>query len=258
MKFDPALAKSFGLHSVIIALLLVSVNFTADPIAMPVQSVPVIEATFIDAQAIADKKREEERILAEQKRIEDQKRAEQRKAADAKRRAEAKRKAEKAAEDKRLKEQKRQQDLKKKAAQEAKRKRELEEANKRKAEDARKQKELDRLQEEQLEAERREQAARRNQQRNQQISNDVERYRAEINGRIQRHIIDDPAFKGKECRLNIKLASTGLVIKVSTLGGDPALCRVAENAVIREEKLPVSDDPAVYEELKNINLTVKL
>lgn len=254
MNIEPSLVKSLGLHCGLISLLFLSVNFTAEPVATPLPNVPVIQATFIDAQAIADKKREEERKLAEQRKLEAKKREQQRKAEAAKRRKAEQAKAQKAAEEKRKKEQKKQQELKKKAAEEARRKRELEAEKLRQAEEARKQAELDSLLEEQLAAERTAQQARRNQ----QVLNEVERYRAQIYAQIQRHIIEDPAFNGKSCRLNIKLASTGFVTSVRKLEGDPALCRLAENAVIREEKLPVSEDPAVYQELKNINLTVAL
>jgi colicin import membrane protein len=258
VKMDPALVKSLGLHAAMVAMLLVSVNFTAEPTPIAASQAPVIQATFIDAQAIADKKREEQQKLAEQRKQQEieQERERQRrqkiKAAEQRKAEQAK--AKKAAEEKRKREIQKKRELERKAAVEAKRKREQEEAKRRQVEEAKKQAELDRLQEEQLAAERQAQQARRNQ----QILNEVDRYKAQIVAQIQRHIIEDPAFNGKRCRLNIKLASTGFVTRVKIMGGDTALCRLAENAVIREETLPVSNDPAVYEQLKDINLTVAL
>lgn len=258
VKLDPALIKSLGLHGVLVVMLLVSVNFSAKPTPSPLSQAPVIQATFIDAQAIADKKREQQQKLAEQRKQQalEQERERQRlkkiKVAEQQKADQAR--AKKAAEEKRKQAFKKQRELERKAAEEAKRKREQEEARQRQAEAAKKQAELDKLQEEQLAAERQAQQARRNQ----QVLNEVERYKAQIVAQIQRHIIEDPAFNGKRCRLNIKLASTGFVTRVKIMGGDNALCRLAENAVIREEKLPVSSDPAVYEQLKDINLTVAL
>ena len=251
MKFDPPLVKSLSLHFVVVASLFVSVDFTADDMPMPSADLPVIQATFIDAQAIADREREERRV-AEEKRKKEQD------AAAAKRRAEQKRREQREAEKKRQQELKRERELKKKAAEEVKRKREEAEAKKReaaeKAAEDKRQRDLDKLMEEQMAAERRAQQKRRSQ----QILTEVDKYRVQIQQTIMRYLVEDPDFKGKTCRLNIRLASTGLVSKVSIIEGEPALCRAAQSAVLRPDKLPVSDDPDVYEQLKNINLTVKL
>ena len=51
------LYKSIGLHLFIAALLLISVSFSPDPLPSMPSNAPVIEATFIDAQAIADQKK---------------------------------------------------------------------------------------------------------------------------------------------------------------------------------------------------------
>ena len=142
------------------------------------------------------------------------------------------------------------------AEEKARERKEREEAEK--AEKARKEKEaaeraeMERIMQEQLA---KEQEAMQ-QQRRQHVLSEKERYQALIHQTIKRYLNAD--FKGKSCRLNIRLATTGLVTKVSVLDGDPALCRAAQSAVLRPDRLPVSDDPAVYEELKNINLKVEL
>ena len=52
-----AIYKSLGLHTVVAALLLISVSFSPDPLPSLPSNAPLIEATFIDAQKIADTKR---------------------------------------------------------------------------------------------------------------------------------------------------------------------------------------------------------
>lgn len=102
-----------------------------------------------------------------------------------------------------------------------------------------------------------EQAAQQ-QRRRAQVLTEVERYTALIQQTIKRNLYNDDSFKGKVCRLNIKLATTGFVTSIRILGGHDALCRAAESAVRRAEELPVSDAADVYEQLKDINLKVEL
>lgn len=241
------LAKSVGLHVLIVACMMISVSFSVDPLSMPAQTMPVIEATFIDAQAIADKKRAEEQAVAQQRERERQtekKRQQARAAAEKKKRQKA--------------EKKRQQELKRKAAEEVRKKRQREEAKKAEAERKKREAEekaaLEKIQREQLAAEQAAQQARRSR----QVLSEVDKYRALIYSTIKRFLIEDPAFKGKRCRLNVRLASTGLVTQVTIKDGDPALCRASQSAVLKPDKLPVSSDPDVFEELRNINLTVEL
>ena len=251
-----ALLKSLGVHSAIAAVLLISITFTPEPLPELPGTAPVIEATFIDAQAIADKKRAQQQAEA-QARAEEQER--QRRAQEAQRQAEQKRAAERRAAEKRKAEEaerKRQQELKKVAAQKEKERKEREAKAKAEAERKRKAEqekaEMERIMQEQLEAE---QAAQR-QRRAKQVVSEVERYQALIQSTVQRHLIEDDSFKGKQCLLNIRLATTGLVTKVTILEGDPVLCKAAERAVLRPNKLPVSDEPDVYEKLKDINIRV--
>lgn len=250
-----ALLKSLGLHVVIAILLLISVSLSSSPI-MPVVSdsaAPVINATFIDAQAIADAQRAQAQAEAQARA--EQERKEQA-AEDKRRRETAARKAREEKAAKEAAEAKHQSELRRLAEEKARERKEREEAQK--AEKARKEKEaaeraeLERIMQEQLA---KEQEAMQ-QQRRQHVLSEKERYQALIHQTIKRYLNAD--FKGKSCRLNIRLATSGLVTQVSILDGDPALCRAAQSAVLRPDKLPVSDDPAVYEELKNINLKVEL
>jgi colicin import membrane protein len=64
-------------------------------------------------------------------------------------------------------------------------------------------------------------------------------------------------MRGKECRVNIRLAFNGLVTSVKSLGGDKLVCDAALRAIRLADTLPVSKDKDVFEQLKNINLTIK-
>ena len=111
----------------------------------------------------------------------------------------------------------------------------------------------EKLLDEQLQAE---QAARQ-QRRNKQVLSEVQKYQALIKQTIQRNLIVDDAMKGKSCRLNIRLASNGLVTQVTELGGNTILCRAAKAAVFKSDTLPVSKEADVYQQLREINLTVE-
>lgn len=271
-----ALAKSSLLHFLVVGLLFLSVDIS--PIPEPVQavSVPVIEAVVIDQTALEqqlearkqkvlaekrekdrrlkeaqDKKRKEQERLAN---IEKQKKAEQARLAREKREAE-KKKAEKIAAEKKRK------DLEKKKAEEAaKRKKEEQakrerEAQEKAAEEARIRKEQAQQQreiEEQLLAEQQARAR----QRTEQVLSEVQKYTALITQAIQQKWIVDDSMLGKSCRLNIRLASNGLVIQVTKLGGDDKVCHSAETAIYKAYTLPVSSDPEVFKELKDFNLTI--
>jgi colicin import membrane protein len=47
------------------------------------------------------------------------------------------------------------------------------------------------------------------------------------------------------------------VTKVTILSGDSNVCRAAQTAVLRSDTLPVSREPDVYQQLKDINITVR-
>ena len=62
--------KSIALHVGVAAVLLISVSFSPSPLPTMATSAPVIEATFIDAQAIADTKREQAQAEAQAREVE--------------------------------------------------------------------------------------------------------------------------------------------------------------------------------------------
>ncbi len=261
-----ALVKAIGVHVAIAVVLLISVSFSPEPFE-PVSNsdAPVIQATFIDAQAIADKKKAEQAAAAKAQAEADERQRKAREAAATekkrKQEAAARQAAEKKAADKKRREEaelKKQQELKQIAAQKEKDRKAREAREKaeaeQKAKEAAEKAEQDRILQEQLKAEQAAQAQRRRK----QVMSEVDRYRALITATVQRFLIADDSFIGKECRLNIRLATSGYVTQVTRLGGNDALCRAAETAVRRPDKLPVSDDPAVYEQIRDINITVRL
>lgn len=144
---------------------------------------------------------------------------------------------------------------KRKAAQ-AKKQREAEEKAlkeaERKKQEAREKAQREKALEEQLLAEQ----AVRNQRKQKQVIGEVDKYKVLIQQTITRHWIKDSSMMGKTCRLNIRLASNGLVTQVTVLSGDANVCRSAQAAVLKADTLPVSSDPDVFAELKNINLTL--
>ncbi|ATC95190.1 colicin import membrane protein [Pseudoalteromonas tunicata] len=158
-------------------------------------------------------------------------------------------KSQKAAQDA-LAERKKQEEALKKAEQERLKK---EAEAKAEAERKRRQAQEEQMLQEQLAQE---QAA-RNRAKRQQVLTEVEKYQAMIQARIQQNLLQDEKMKGKQCKVNIKLAFNGLVTQVESLGGDKLVCEAVIRAIRMAETLPVSKDKDVFEQLKNINLTFK-
>lgn len=200
-------------------------------------------------KAIAEKKKADnatlERIKREKEADKAQKDAlaakrnkeEQEKAAEAaKKKKEAEQKALKAAEDERIK---------KEAEAKLKKEREIKEAKEQAI--------REKMMQEQLAQE---QSA-RNKVRQKYVLTEKQKYTALIMGRIQQYLIVDDSMKGQSCSLNIKLAFSGLVTSVNIISGDNKVCKAAERAVLKAETLPVSKEPDVYQELKDISLKVE-
>lgn len=288
-----AVGMSVLFHIALGVLMLVSVDFSdTNPTQDLVFSEPVINAVAVDESALKKqvkkikdqqdniRKKEEQRVKELEKRAQeaekDRKLAES-KVSDLKKQTEnqqaEKKRAEQAAVAARDK-QKKEQELAKKLeaervkkekerkkaeeqAKQAKAKREKEEKAlkdaERKRQEAIDKAEQEKLLEEQLQAE---QATRQNR-RSKQVLSEVQKYQALIKQTIQRNLIVDDSMKGKTCRLNIRLASNGLVTQVKELAGDKILCRAAISAVYKSDTLPISSEDDVYQEFKEFNLTVE-
>jgi len=247
----------------------------------PDEPVEIVQAVTVDQAAV------EQRVQEIRERERQQKLAEEQRQAELQRRAEEARKA-REAEQARLREiqkqqeeerrrlerekaqaQKEREEAEKAAAAAAERRkreeeaaRKAEEERKRKEEEARKaeQERLRREREAQERAERERQiqeqlereAAARQRARQQQVQSEVERYSALIRETVRRNWIVDDSMRGKECRLSITLARSGFVTSVSEGDGDRAVCDSARRAILRIGTLPMSQDPDVYEQMKNI------
>nr|WP_136252061.1 cell envelope integrity protein TolA [Ningiella ruwaisensis] len=257
MNENKALMISIALHAVVVVLLVVSVSFSPKATVSFASQAPAqpIQAVFIDAQAIADQKRQQAQAeaAARQKALEKQRQQEQQAAAE----RERKRKAEAAAKKKRE-----EQALKEKQAQEraeAERQRTLEEQRKREAEMQRKleeEKQRQAQQQREMEEQLAQEQAALNAANQRRVMSEVEKYQALIHQTIVQNLFDFESFVGRTCRLNVRLAPDGLVIDVRVLDGNDALCRASSAAVLRPATLPMSKDPAVYAEFRDFNITV--
>lgn len=149
---------------------------------------------------------------------------------------------------------------KRKAAEQKERERLAEIARKKKAEQARKREQAkqEKLLQQQIEAEFGSELDSEIQQldavRNQEIISEVDEYKLRISSTIQKYILTDDTMKGKSCALDMRLADSGLVLSVSSGTGDKLVCRAAVNAVNKVGSLPMSKDPEVAAQLKNIKL----
>lgn len=240
---------SVGAHLALFSLILLGVQFNSAAIEQ-IQAVAVepVQATFIDAEAIAQRQEQQRK---EQQRKEQQ---QQRKAEQIRQQRERERQQQQ-----KVAEQKRQ------AEAERQRQQELAEQQQKRLEQQRQDEALAQ-QQENLEREKKQQreeqlakqlAAEQAAQRQQEILSERDKYRALIKQRIEANLFVNDGFRGKRCRLNIRLAPGGLVLKVTVLEGDEQLCRAARTAISNSGDLPVSRNPDVFAELKNINLTVE-
>ncbi len=92
------------------------------------------------------------------------------------------------------------------------------------------------------------------------ITSELVRYGAIYTQMIQEKLLTEDAFKGKSCKINIRLIQAGkgaIVSKVSPIDGDARLCSAAKRAVAQVGTFPLPTEQDVADQLKNINLTVE-
>ena len=88
----------------------------------------------------------------------------------------------------------------------------------------------------------------------------LDKYKAQILQAIQQQwIVPSDANKQRQCVLLIDLAPGGVVLAVKTLrsSGDTVLDRSARVAVFKASPLPVPNDPALFDQFREIRLTVR-
>lgn len=90
---------------------------------------------------------------------------------------------------------------------------------------------------------------------------ETQRYGAIYTQLIQQNLLLEDSFKGKQCKVNLRLIPTGtgaIVGNLSIVDVDSRLCAATKRAVAQVGTFPLpKDDPDVVEKLKNINLTVE-
>lgn len=208
----------------------------------------------------ADEEARLKQVAAQKRQADAEAKAAQAAAADAKKQQQQEAEKAKQAEQARIqKEQERKKAEAAAKAAEEKRKQEQAELEKQRQEQARKeaeakrQAEQERLMQEQLAKE----ASARAAARSRQAATEVERYKALIMNTINQNLYKDESMRGKSCLVNIKLATTGFVTSTKVLSGDKAVCEATVRALNRINQLPMSSDPEVYKQMKDINLRVE-
>ena len=271
------------MHVVLLVLLVFSLDWTPKISRPAGQKVP-IEATLVDQKqldAIAERKRAEERKVEEAKRqqaLEEKRKAEaeQKKKAE----AESKRKAEVAAKQKAEADRKRKAELAAKQKAEAEQKKKAEAESKRKAEQAAKQKaeaeakrKAEQAAKQKAEAERKrkaEEAARAKAESEMQARLAAERaaleaqrvqsmlgeYIAYIADKVERNWLRPPGSPaGLKCTVNVKLIPGGEVVsaRVVQSSGDTLFDDSAEKAVLKASPLPLPTDASLFNHFREIN-----
>jgi colicin import membrane protein len=197
------------------------------------------------------KKKKQEADIALKKKKEKEKLDKQKKEEDLKKAAAEKKKKEE------LAKKKKEEDLKKKKAAEAKKKADA--LKKKKAEEKKRKQELDKVAEEMMmedelaeEADEATRAARQG-----QLLTEKQRYVAMIVERVRQSWFTDDTMNGKECIIELKLASNGFVTSLNIVGGDPGVCSAAENAINRVGRFPMPEDPELNQQFRELKLPFK-
>ncbi|WP_087026125.1 cell envelope integrity protein TolA [Thaumasiovibrio subtropicus] len=93
--------------------------------------------------------------------------------------------------------------------------------------------------------------------RGRHVQDEISRYGNMFKQMIERELLTDSSFSGKECRLGLRLSSNGLVFSIEERGGDRAVCRAATTAVNKVSTFPMPEDEAIARELRDINLVIQ-
>ena len=197
------------------------------------------------------KKKKEEADLALKKKKEKEKLDKQKKEEERKKELAEKKKKEE------LAKKKKEEDLKKKKEAEAKKKAEA--LKKKKAEEKKRKQELDKIADEMMqedelaeEADEARRAARQG-----QLLTEKQRYVAMIVERVRQSWFTDDTMNGKECVIELKLASNGFVTSLNVVGGDAGVCNAAVNAINRVGRFPMPEDPELNQQFRELKLPFK-
>ncbi|MFC5077288.1 cell envelope integrity inner membrane protein TolA [Vibrio thalassae] len=95
--------------------------------------------------------------------------------------------------------------------------------------------------------------------RSKHVASEVQRMGAIYTQLIQQKLLLEDSFRGKQCRVNLKLIPAGngaIAGQVAVLDGDSRLCAATKRAIAQVGTFPLSKEADVNQQLKNINLTV--
>ncbi|MCG9656718.1 cell envelope integrity protein TolA [Vibrio mediterranei] len=95
--------------------------------------------------------------------------------------------------------------------------------------------------------------------RSKHVASEVQRMGAIYTQLIQQKLLLEDSFRGKQCRVNLKLIPAGngaIAGQVAVLDGDRRLCAATKRAIAQVGTFPLSKEADVNQQLKNINLTV--
>lgn len=93
------------------------------------------------------------------------------------------------------------------------------------------------------------------------VASEISRYAAIYTELIKQNLRVEEYFRGKSCRVNLRLIPTGsdaLVGDLRVLEGDSRVCSATKRAVAQVPSFPLPTDRDVVNKLKDINLTVEL
>ena len=90
------------------------------------------------------------------------------------------------------------------------------------------------------------------------VASEVDRYGAIYRQLIENNLLMEESYRGKSCKLNLRLLPTGknaILSDVKVLGGDTRVCAATKRAVAQVRSFPLPEDKEIIEQLRNINLT---
>ncbi|MFY2509068.1 cell envelope integrity protein TolA [Vibrio pectenicida] len=96
--------------------------------------------------------------------------------------------------------------------------------------------------------------------RQQHVDSEAQRYGAMIKSLIEQNLLLEDSYRGKSCKVNLRLIPTGtgaIVGNLSILDGDSRLCSATKRAIAQVGSFPLPKEQDVINKLKNINLTVE-
>ena len=86
---------------------------------------------------------------------------------------------------------------------------------------------------------------------------EIDQARAMIQQAVERHFQVSSTMQGKQCVVNVRLASDGLVLQVGEGSGDNAVCQAGILAIRKASPLPMPKNPELIKQIQNLNLTLK-